>query len=419
MTAAASVSETVPTFACEPPIALSGRWTVPRRTVGVRPYPFPFAAAFALSNENTWPSLDLFEAFHAFVSGRGPTPFGEGLGLEVSDALAIGPDGAPRLADDRAGGERLEALEGAGWLDQIYCPSPAAARNFISALDARRQGFVPPVCLGNLSQADRQDLSARGVLFFGDEITVERDKFGDHYDYKDTERLRLAIRGYELRGSARSPSSPRDFARAFNETLQDEQAEGSWRFKRFRGGFLPSAPGFSAQVTSYRLDQLTAHGGAVIVQQQLGRWALIGAAEGRERSRPMTSPALDRHAIAAWREIAERHAAGELWVTRVSALLRHLWRRERMRFHVEAGPERWVITLQTLADGGGLPHFVSADLDGLTLTVPEEAPEVVLRVAGCPEPLRPRREPDPVHRQTHAVHLPRRRLEWPPAAIPR
>ena len=106
----------------------------------------------------------------------------------------------------------------------------------------------------------------------------------------------------------------------------------------------------------------------------------------------MTSPVLDRHAVAAWREIAERHAAGELWVTRVSALLHHLWRRECLRFQTRAGEDAWVIALEGLADGDQTREVAAGDLDGIAFTVPQTAPEVRLIARGMYAPIATRRE---------------------------
>jgi hypothetical protein len=131
------------------------------------------------------------------------------------------------------------------------------------------------------------------------------------------------------------------------------------------------------------------------------------------------SPALDRHALAAWRDIAERNAAGRLWVASVSRMLDHLARREALVFHVEKSPERWVITVRGLKDSGGRVRPAgAADLDGVAFLAPETAPEIVLTLKGARTPLPSRRANDPAHKAMHAVYLPWRPLEWPPRGAP-
>lgn len=403
------------------PMERSGRWDVPRREVGIRPYPFPFAAAFALSNENSYASAELFQEVHRFINGRGATPFGDSLGLEISDSLTVGPNGALNIAADLADDGSIRHLLGVGWLDQIFCPDPARVHAVISALDHLEA--PPPVWLGATAVASRTVLAARGVRWFCDDTLVERDKFGDHQDHKTAERFHQAARRYDWGGlpaaffQGRFPQPPDALAKTMNSTIICDDSDGGARFKRYRGPFLPSMPGFSGQVTSFLLDQLVLHRAAVIVQQQLGRWALIGAAAGREQVRANASPALDRHAIAAWREIADRNAAGQIWVATVSRLLEYLSRRETREFRVEKSMDRWVIFVDGPRIGAGAVHkSASADLNGLAFTVPQSAPEVILTPVGARAPLPCLRAADPVHRALDAVYLPWRALEWPLAA---
>ncbi len=176
-------------------------------------------------------------------------------------------------------------------------------------------------------------------------------------------------------------------------------------------------PSFAAQVSTSLLDSLVNHWGVVLVQQQLGRWALIGAAPGREAPRPNTGPALDRHAIAAWREIAQRRDAGQLWVAGVSRLLAWLRRREELVFRVDKAHEKWLVRLEGYRQGaGGLRPPTAADLNGLAFTAPETAPEILVLAPGAARPLPVQRAPDPAFRLRHAIHLPWVGLEWRSAA---
>ncbi len=420
--AALEFSAFVPTaLADRVKIEATGRWNVPSREVGVRPFPFPFAAGFALANENTYASAALFEDVHGFVSGRGATPYGDGLGLEVGDSLAVDPGGEPRLSAGAEGGDeaaRLERLAEAGWLDGLFCPDAAARPALARALALWPRAWRPSVFLGSTDAADRAALAEAGVRFFGDDGLIEIDKFGDHLDYRTIERFALAAREYDWSRWGRPPcalAAGAEIRAGFmNRALQAQDGGGRpyWAFKRYGGPWRASMPTFAGQVASVLLDQLTSRGGAVVVRQQLGRWSLVGAAPGRDQARPNGSPALDRHAVAAWRDIAERAGAGALWVVTAGRLLGHLWRRQSLRFTVDRSHERWVVRLGALSCPIlGDRALEPGDLNGLAFTVPQAAPEVVVTLGDAP--LAMRRAADPAHPGRDAVYRPWAFLEWP------
>jgi hypothetical protein len=397
------------------PIDASGRWNVSLRDVSLRPYPFPYAAGFALANEYSYATPEQFEAVHAFVNGRGPTPFGDGLGLEVGDSVPVPGEGDLDL------GPRLEQLAGAGWIDSLYAAGPTTAASLASALAHWPGDGRPTVYLGPTSLADRAVLSEVGVRFFSDDAWLEIDKFGDHHDHKVAERFQLAAADYDWgrwAGQAAGEDARADaktLIGLMNETMPVGPREGGpWRrFKRYRGPWLPSMPTFSAQIASDLLDRLTQLAGVVVVQQQLGRWSLVGAADDAARAHANTGPALDRHALGAWREIAERNAAGLLWVATTSRLLDHLWRRQSLVFTVERHADKSVITLREMrCPVLGRRAIEPGDLNGLSFTVGEGAPEVVVAVAGWARPIEMARAADPAHRHRHAVYRPWTKLDW-------
>jgi hypothetical protein len=407
------------------PIDATGRWTAPAHEVGVRGYPYPYFAALAVANENSYADVQLFEDVHGFISGRRSTQFGDGLGLEVGDSFAVGEDGAPQLADGDAGpaeAERLEQLSRTGWLDSLYCPNPSsrpALTGILARWPAERR---PAIFLGSASPQDVAALEVAGVRFFGDDALIEIDKFGDHQDHRIVERFQLAARDYDWRRwidrtrGADLMTDAKVLVGLMNRTLSTGEAAGSasFLFKRYSGPWLASMPTFCAQVTSVLLDQLVNHAGAVIVQQQLGRWSLVGAAPDKGQARPNTAPALDRHAVAAWLEIADRQAAGKLWVATTARLLDYLWRRQSLDFTVEKSPERWIIRLQGLrCPVLGDRALEPKDLNGLSFTVPENAPEIVVTAGVDGPPMEMQRASDPAHRLRDAVYRPWTPLEWP------
>ncbi len=407
------------------PIEASGRWNVSLRDVSLRPYPFPYVAGLALANEYSYADPELFETVHAFLNGRSATPFGEGLGLEVGDSLAFAENGAAPVPDgwgDPGRGERLRRLVEAGWIDCIHAPGRAASASAAAALADWPPGGRPSVFLGPADAAVRAELSKLGVRYFGDDGPwLEIDKFGDHHDHKIAERFRLAADDYDWSRWSRyltdvdAAADARTLVGLMNQTLPaaGQHTGHGHLFKRYSGPWLPSMPTFSAQVTNDLLNRLTQLAGVVVVQQQLGRWSLIGAAPEASEARPNRAPALDRHAVAVWRDIADRHTGGVLWVATTARLLDHLWRRQALAFSVTKKADRWVITLNELrCPLAGRRAIEASDLNGLSFTVGEAAPEVVVTVAGWAQPLEMRRVPDPAHRHRHAVYRPWAALEW-------
>src|SRR4051794_32451951 len=61
----------------------------PDEEIFVRPYPFPFVAGLALSNDCDSQSIAAFEDWHGFVNGSGDTPYGAGLALEIGDSFWV------------------------------------------------------------------------------------------------------------------------------------------------------------------------------------------------------------------------------------------------------------------------------------------------------------------------------------------
>jgi hypothetical protein len=260
-------------------------------------------------------------------------------------------------------------------------------------------------------------------------------KFGDHLRFDDDRKLRAAIAGYPWSAWLRRdgkvldddpPDFPagRDALRrlligAFNETILPLPArDGSsiLAFKRYRGPFRPTSSTFPLQATARNLDRLEEAGGAVIVYQHFGVVSLRGLADANIDMKPSTPPVMDEHTAARWRDIAERWRAGRLFVATTRRLLDWLWLRDRLVIETEVTAERWIVRLRGVRCPvlGDLP--VGPDeMNGLSLLVPREAPDVVVTSAdGRAIPMR--RQGDEAHPDRDVLHLPWKALEWPPDA---
>lgn len=459
--------------------AESGARPSRQASVVVRPYPYPYIAAFALSNDVDGMNRAAFEDWHGFVNGAGETAYGPGLGLEIGDsfwvwsgtrydALAIHrqfPDELDRAESPDV--PRIVELARAGWLDTLHsfgnwrAPTDgdrealghrAEAEYALEILD--RLGIKPKVFVnhssspsnvggiwGTYQKADDPDhpmycldlLKAAGMRYFWIDACLNINKFGDHLHYENDERLgdSVAVHPWNdwlRRPGKRADQDPPDLPRSrgdlrrllvgmFNETLLPITAKDGTpilAFKRYRSPYLPTASTFPIQVTAAKLDLLEKQGGAIVVYQHFGITSLRGRAKSnapgaKGRSAP---PVLDDHAAACWRDIAERRRAGRLFVATTSRLLDWLWFRDRVVIEANEGPDRWVVRLASVrCPAFGERPVEADDLNGFSLLIPANAPEVVVaRGHGAALPMQ--RKADEAHPGRHVLFSPWSSLEW-------
>ena len=490
-------------------LAESGRIKPREDGIAVRDYPFPYHAALAVNNDLDSMTLAAFEDWHGFVNGRGATPYGDGLGLEVADSFWVwGPPGSlalhrqypkDRPREDSPDLDRIVELGRLGWFDTIHSltgfdsrptgsdmrivsrsmphNANATVRVWVTdtpsndstvglarddicyGLDRIRQLGLKPTLYVEHSNAitniagpwpwfQRGDdptndaycldlLKQFGVRFFWLGPAREMDKFGDHLDYKGEPQLREALAQYDWADWMHSRVRTKDgefipvplalpegeeakrtlLTGFFNRTISIVTAQDQGQiliFKRFRGTDPPSATNFATQASWDRLNALEARRGVVIIYQHFGNWSLIGRGRKPGARRPSTVPVFDAHGVACWQDIAERQRAGRLFVAAAGRLLNYLWLRERLAMSVERGEERWHVALHG-TDCPVLGHnpISTAEVNGLSLLVPESAPEIVVTIDGQSAPLALARTPDPSFPGYHALHRPWRALEWP------
>jgi hypothetical protein len=276
---------------------------------------------------------------------------------------------------------------------------------------------------------------AFGFQYYWVDAATSLEKFGDHLAFRNDAELRARIDAFKwadwLRKEGKGPDDDpprlpapeaelrRLLVAAFNETIVPVAARDGvdiLAFKRYRGPQLPSATTFPTQVTARDLDELESRGGTVILYQPFGVTTLRGRAKskGPAANGRSTPPVLDEHALARWREIAERRDAGRLFVATTERLLDWLWRRDRLEVTVERSPHKWLVKLGDIrCPVLGDRAFGAGDLNGFALLVPETAPEISVIDAGG-RLLNLRRDPDPANPGRHALHRSWEPLEWIP-----
>ncbi|HEX4293620.1 MAG TPA: hypothetical protein VHZ29_05765 [Rhizomicrobium sp.] len=443
----------------------------------IRPYPFPYVAGFALSNDCDSCGMEAFEDWHAFVNGRASTPYGEGLGLEIGDSfwvwqggslgVALSTGGSDEPVQEPAYAERLAEIGRAGWLDTLHSlgnwrqdyksfrhdlGTREQVKRSLEVIEAKglrpfvyvNHSFSPSNVSGPWGFYQKMDdpthpmyamdlIRKFGFRYFWPDYAQDVEKFGDHLAYESDAELRQAIKDYRQWKLIYKRTSPMesqliDFPlelpelRAlhlamFNRTIIRVPALDGLpmaAFKRYRGPWTADETSFHLQASPENLDSLEERGGAVIVYQHFGV-TRDGPDNTKRRSTP---PVLSANSVGAWRDIARRADAGRLFVTTTGRLLDYLCLAERLTFAVKKSPDQWTIRLAPLGKSTEWSLRSKQELlNGLAFVVPAEAPEIVV-LDSSRKKLKFTRAPDPVHPGRHAVYSQWQKLEWIPASLP-
>ena len=377
------------------------------------------------------------------------------------------PDDEPRRDSPRVG--RIVELGRLGWLDTLHSlgnwrtepdyRTPNAHRDQAKyALDRLDRLGIKPTSYVNHSgsvsnvggpwgwyqHSDDPDhpfycmdlLKEFGLKYFWLDSCINFEKFGDHLQYPSRHHLERAIHQFswnhwlrrrEYDGTVSNLEFPGDseahrrlMTSFFNKTLirvNGRDGKPLLAFKRHRGFDQPIMSTFCNQVTESDLDALEAMRGVAIIYQHFGMSGPRGRSPALSNLKrvSLTSPAFDEHARARLQEIAERFRAGRLWVALQSRILNYLWLRETLRYWVARDEAKWVVVIEEIGCDatGGPRRLEEGDLNGLSFSVPSDAPEIVVAIQGRNATLPVRRAPDLGWPGRDAVYLPWQQLEWP------
>lgn len=394
------------------PTSEAGCHALPVAAAGVRDFPFPFAAGLALATGTIWESRRHFRLMREFLAGRGETPHGDGLGLEIGGAFTLsrGDTIQARFGTGPAQSEQDEShiveLARAGWIDTLR--DVAVDDVMRRKLDALAEvGVVPTVGIDISGQCT-------SLRFTSDAGLLEREKFGDNLDYRRSDDFIKAVLGYGWESWADVfPARSETLLARFNSVLQQPASQSdALPFKRFIGHRSCTWTTFPGEVNSWRLDDLVRCRGAVVVDLEAATWSLVGAEPHNNSARALDSSQMfDLHAMACFKEIAERRNSGSLLVTTVTRLLDWLWRREHLTVETVRDSDKWIVTLDVAGKANG-NVWASALLDGLALSVPATAPEVVVQIVGHSALPVFTRVADPATAQRDVLYRPWSALEW-------
>lgn len=450
--------------------------------VAIRPFPFPYRAGLAISNDCDSMSVKSFWDWHGYVNGSAMTPYGQGLGLEVGDsfwpyagdvlegmepALYFGNPYDDHVKPYPKWAKCLE-LAKLGWFDTLHSfgnwrvhqrPDLTSRRGrdqIERALDRMNKlGYRPrvltnhsgsPSNLGVLwgyyqKSDDPSDslycydlLKSFGFRYFWIDPCIQFEKFGEGLDYFDDAALKRAVRAYDFGPWLRrrvdgvtaliemphEADKLRDWLMMFFNRLIMPLPSGDGSpilaFKRHRGVDQPVESTFPVQVTERNLDDLQLRGGAVVIYQHFAIQGPLGRAPifSKQHRLYSPSPALSTDSVHRFASIAERNRDGQLFVATVSRLLDWVHLSEHVKLSVEKGADRWVVTVAGVdCPAYGYRPVEARDLNGFSLLVPKQAPDVVVEISGRTLPLDLKRVADPVHDGFDVLYAPWQKLEWP------
>lgn len=442
----------------------------------LRNFPFPYRAGIAISNDTDGMDWAAYEDYHSFVSGVGVTPYGDGLGLEVSDSFWIWSDkGAfalrhtPPCSDIGTPSPevgRISELVREGYLDTLHSfgdwdPEHQLTRDQmmrgLEILD--KLGATPPLYvnhggglrLHNIGAAwasyqsgddpehpcyNLDLLRQAGFRFYWIDALFENDKFGENLNEKVLNKLvskqqnRRWLKVSDRFEHGKQGAKPRQAFPGLNleqETLIGRHLSNNllvplvarddstfWGFKRFRGHEAPNTASFALQASAEHLNFIENAGGACIIYQHFGVWRALGRQKRHVSQIESRRPLLDDNAVWAFRDIAQRQAEGRLLVTTTARLLNFLWLRNSLCYSSTTNDNGDIVIIleATECPVEGRKPIDLATLNGLAFQVPKHAGSIKLLTAKG-KVLQTRRAPDPIAPDWDVVYLPWERRIFP------
>jgi len=320
----------------------------------VRPLPFPFRGALAISNDAEFLQWDFFEALMRFLNTRTETPFGTGLGMRMTTSVFFytvpaynfsyfdGSDvGSPRSTY----ADRLDQYIRAGLIDTIHAygdfdgsggctrAHATAALRAIESAGGRMEVFSNHGSIDNVQNVgadaayhcgDRPGhpsyhadlLAAHGVKYVWTDSLVTPP--GDGSDWRAV-----------LRRLGRSP--PKILAPVI---LNDGQELHGFRRFRGTGANAPNLSSLHTQIEQIPWREMYASWGATFIYQHLGVLQReAGVCEAATIERVKARPELY---LAPFHRLHREHQEGRLWVCGCAELLRHLEMSQTVRVHHSA-----------------------------------------------------------------------------------
>ncbi len=362
-------------------------------TIAVRPWPYPYRAGIAVSNDCEYYSWKDFCTVHQWLNSRADTPWGPGLGLPISDSFWFYSENPERLGFSYFDGTNhrrksptapyISELLRAGILDTLHTyggfdlEGSFQRHHAEAALEELEEiGVKPAVWTNHGNTNNRQNL---GGFWFNpyqegdlpDSYCYHTDlllQSGFRYFWLDpysTNRFSLGNRygrGYRS-GLATDDGSMWGDQLLCRDSLRDGQAIRA--FRRFRGTsrWAPDPVTLSEQLSDQNLDHLEETGGGLVLYQHFG---CRRDSEGQPYCRH-GSPFQDS-TRAQMTALARRYEDKRIWVAPTSKFLKYLDAVAELRIDIEERDEGVVLVLS-----GHSRALDEGDLAGVHLRVSGKA----------------------------------------------
>jgi hypothetical protein len=379
----------------------------------------PFRASLAVSSDcDATDSPEEFLAMWSFLAGSGPTPWGEGLGLEIGgsfwffdptgrstftycrDMGGTLADAAPVIeravasghldvvhgwGDFSEGGfERRDAETACAHLEGIRRRTGVKLETWVNHGNAQNRLRIGlrPADAGDDPGAPEYHLDltrAAGIRFVhGWEIThvVGQER---PFGLRDRGKI-LAEHAADLVGRLKGrPSYPRKSGNDLTFVRTYDDGSRLWAFRRFLrpwfGGASASAADLPEQLSPQVLDELVSNRGAMIVYTHLGG--------NGERAADWLSPEV----VAVFRDLAERNRRGELLLATTTRLLRFQTTRKCLVWSWRHEGDVVAIDVESVDDpvsGRHIPRI--EELMGIGFSLPPGTKTARIRVGGADLP---------------------------------
>lgn len=365
---------------------------------GVRPLPYPFKGALALSYDIEFTQLPFFEALMRFVNTTDQTPLGQGVGLELTSSMFFfsppertmtyfaGLETGATYGPDRT---RLVEYLQASLIDTNHafgdfngCGGFVRDHALRSYDELGELGVSLPVFTNHGSVDNWQNLGLDAPYHQGDRVgsvPYHADLLASHgvrYVWTDTARdepVRPAEGPREWwRWRLERPRRPRSLQ--FPVQLGDGSSFVG--FMRLRGTVSapPDLSSLPTQLGHIDWEAMYRRSGAVVLYQHFG--VLAHPPTGEVPSSVEAVASDSRRYLAPFRFLAEENGAGRLWVPSAGRLLRYLEVVGSVRVSTEHDQRGSFISVL------GPAWLRPEDLGGVTFLVSPELSNSEVRLAG-------------------------------------
>jgi hypothetical protein len=369
-------------------------------TVSLRKFPYPYQAMLAISSDADHETLRKFNLIHQFLNTTEMTPFGKGLGLDISDSFFMYNGSNLQkdtdynhvplsqqltyfkgISSERYGADSIDDYIQKGWMDSIHTYGDfnqinehqtkftrKLAMTAIQALKAAGDRVTIWIDHGNQSNVD--NFGSYGIKSFYHYQQGANPK--SSYYHTDL----LIPYGIKFVWTDRESDVFGRDSMIYPLKLQDGQKVwGFWRYTSDKTvnqkvHWLWSADDLGAQLDSAKLSSLISHHQYAILAQHLSADSV---------QYPLSQWSVDR-----LRALADQYAKGNILVARTSRLLQYNVTQQHLQYSVSRDHDHLIIHLTSIDDPVSGAHEPAIDeLRGITFNT-SQPEQTVIEIGNTP-----------------------------------